>query len=124
MAQTNTVVAGTVGVPEERTVPTVRVGREQQEGQGQEGEPESMVEKVGRMVEDTLDPRDASEGNKEQGDLTEAAEPEPEPEANAEEVVGEEPKEEEYQPNPKKRMWEEPVGGQGAGEAQGVRDEL
>jgi protein transport protein SEC20 len=53
-----------------------------------------MVEKVGRMVEDTLDRRDEEEANR-----------------TAEEEL-------EDQPNPKKRMWEEDV------EAGQVRDEL
>jgi protein transport protein SEC20 len=42
-----------------------------------------MVEKVGRMVEDTLNRRDEEEANRTEGD------------------------ELEEQPNPKKRMWEE-----------------
>ncbi|KAK4039253.1 hypothetical protein C8A01DRAFT_16726 [Parachaetomium inaequale] len=82
-----------VGVGEEGAVPTVRVGRETREAVG-EGEEDSMVEKVGRMVEDTLERRDEEEANR-----------------TAEEEL-------EDQPNPMKRMWEEEVdGGQ-------VRDEL
>ncbi|KAK3310035.1 uncharacterized protein B0T15DRAFT_498212 [Chaetomium strumarium] len=82
-----------VGVGEEGAVPTVRVGgSETAEGI----DPDSMVEKVGRMVEDTLNRRDEEEANRTEVD------------------------ELEHQPNPKKRMWEEQVGP----EAGGVRDEL
>ena len=83
-----------VGVGEEGAVPTVRVGREEKAGGG---DPDSMVEKVGRMVEDALDRRDEEEANRtaaEEGD----------------EELGD-------QPNPKKRMWEEEV-------RQEARDEL
>lgn len=85
----------TVGVGEEGAVPTVRVGREEVEG---EGDPDSMVEKVGRMVEDTLDRRDEEEANRT---------------GESEELEGE--------PNPMKRMWEEEGVEQEAGQ---VRDEL
>ncbi|KAK4128742.1 hypothetical protein N657DRAFT_639231 [Parathielavia appendiculata] len=84
-----------VGVGEEGAVPTVRVGRENVDGVDEE-DPDSMVEKVGRMVEDTLNRRDEDEANR-----------------TAEDGL-------EDQPNPKKRMWEEDVG-QVAGR---VRDEL
>jgi protein transport protein SEC20 len=57
-----------------------------------------MVEKVGRMVEDTLNRRDEEEANRT---------------AESEELEGE--------PNPMKRMWEEEGVGQEAGQ---VRDEL
>ncbi|KAK3300432.1 uncharacterized protein B0H64DRAFT_369688 [Chaetomium fimeti] len=83
-----------VGVGEEGAVPTVRVGRGQEEGEGS-GDGDSMVEKVGRMVEDTLDRREEEEANRTAGD------------------------ELEDQPNPMKRVWEEDVG-----EAGQVRDEL
>ncbi|KAL2128272.1 hypothetical protein VTI74DRAFT_9432 [Chaetomium olivicolor] len=82
-----------VGMGEEGAVPTVRVGSEQRVER--EGDGESMVEKVGRMVEDTLN-RIAEE---EEANRT------------AEEQLGD-------VPNPMKRMWEE----EGVGEQ--VRDEL
>lgn len=86
-----------VGVGEEGAVPTVRVGRGQEREErdvvGEEGD--SMVEKVGRMVEDTLDRREEEEANR-----------------TAEDEL-------EDQPNPMKRVWEEEVG-----EAEQVRDEL
>lgn len=85
-----------VGVGEEGAVPTVRVGREEREGGGGGGDGDSMVEKVGRMVEDTLDRRDEEEANRTAGD------------------------ELEDQPNPMKRVWEE----EEVGEAERVRDEL
>jgi protein transport protein SEC20 len=85
---------GVVGVGEEGAVPTVRVGgSERAEGV----DPDSMVEKVGRMVEDTLNRRDEEEVNRTEVD----------------DELGD-------QPNPKKRMWEEPVGP----DAGAVRDEL
>lgn len=80
-----------VGVGEEGALPTVRVGREDKTG-----EPDSMVERVGRMVEDTLDRRDEEEANRTEGDELEDG------------------------PNPMKRMWEE----EGVPEAEAVRDEL
>lgn len=80
-----------VGVGEEGAVPTVRVERET----AAEGDPDSMVEKLGRMVEDTLARREEEEANRTAED----------------EVVVED------KPNPMKRMWEENVG-------QEVRDEL
>ncbi|KAK4240920.1 hypothetical protein C8A03DRAFT_12770 [Achaetomium macrosporum] len=83
---------GVVGVGEEGAVPTVRVGRRETT----EGDPDSMAEKVGRMVEDTLNRRDEEEANR----------------TGVDEL--------EDQPNPKKRMWEEQV----EQEAGGVRDEL
>ncbi|KAL1844274.1 hypothetical protein VTJ49DRAFT_2331 [Mycothermus thermophilus] len=105
-----------VGVGEEGAVPTVRVGgRERGETGGDAEYP--MVEKVGRMVEDTLDRRDADD---EKENLTGTEEPEPEPEEEPAEMQ----KEEEYKPNPKKRMWEEPIGQEAAGGGQEVRDEL
>lgn len=84
-----------VGVGEEGAVPTVKVGRGA-EGEAK-GDPDSMVEKVGKMVEDTLNRREdeADEANRTgEGD-------------------------EESKPNPMKRMWEEEVG-----EPESVRDEL
>jgi protein transport protein SEC20 len=57
-----------------------------------------MVEKVGRMVEDTLNRREEEEANRT---------------AENEELEGE--------PNPMKRMWEEEGVGEEAGQ---VRDEL
>ncbi|KAG7292998.1 hypothetical protein NEMBOFW57_003043 [Staphylotrichum longicolle] len=80
-----------VGVGEEGAVPTVRVERETVA----EGDPDSMVDKLGRMVEDTLARREEEEANRTAED----------------EVVVED------KPNPMKRMWEENVG-------QEVRDEL
>jgi protein transport protein SEC20 len=83
-----------VGVGEEGAVPTVKVGDAREKEA--EGDPDSMVEKVGRMVEDTLNRRDEEEANR----------------------TGETKMED--QPNPKKRMWEEEVGQDG----ERVRDEL
>ncbi len=85
-----------VGVGEEGAVPTVKVGGREQK-KGGEGDPDSMLEKVGRMVEDTLDRKDEEE----EADRTGPEEPE-----------------EEDQPNPMKRMWEEEI------VPEGVRDEL
>ncbi|KAK4105541.1 hypothetical protein N658DRAFT_503666 [Parathielavia hyrcaniae] len=86
-----------VGVGKDRAVPTVRVGREERVVHGAgEADPDSMVEKVGRMVEDALNRRDEEEANR----------------------TGEEGLED--QPNPKKRMWEEDFGQ----ERERVRDEL
>jgi protein transport protein SEC20 len=75
----------------------VRVGRgqEREEREVAGGEADSMVEKVGRMVEDTLDRREEEEANR-----------------TAEDEL-------EDQPNPMKRVWEEEVE-----EAEQVRDEL
>ncbi|KAL2199295.1 hypothetical protein P885DRAFT_58686 [Corynascus similis CBS 632.67] len=86
-----------VGVGEEGAVPTVSVGGQETDGAEREevNEDGSMVEKVGRLVEDTLNRRDEEEANKTTED------------------------ELEDRPNPKKRMWEENVG-----EAGQVRDEL
>ncbi|KAK1752474.1 hypothetical protein QBC47DRAFT_453941 [Echria macrotheca] len=90
-----------VRVGQEGAVPTVMVGREER-GRGDEKGEESMVESVGRMVEDSLRGKDG---------LEEAL--------NVSEEVD--------QPNPMKRMWEE----EGVGEAEGIvvgegmaRDEL
>jgi protein transport protein SEC20 len=82
-----------VGVGEEGAVPTVQVGRTREEA----GEPDSMVEKVGRMVEDTLNRREEEEANR-----------------TAEEA--------EAQRNPMKRMWEED--NEAALEPERARDEL
>ncbi|GAB1310468.1 Protein transport protein sec20 [Madurella fahalii] len=85
-----------VGVGEEGAVPTVKVGTEPAEEV--KGDPDSMVERVGRMVEDTLNRR----------------------EEDAEDANGTgESDAEEDKPNPMKRMWEEEIG-----ELESVRDEL
>ncbi|AEO53548.1 hypothetical protein MYCTH_2295038 [Thermothelomyces thermophilus ATCC 42464] len=95
-----------VGVGEEGAVPTVRVGRGETSEEGKQGEEDgSMVDKVGRMVEDTLNRRDEEEKEEEKE------------EEAANRTAREDP---EDRPNPKKRMWEEDVG-EGAGR---VRDEL
>lgn len=90
--------ASFVGVGEEGAVPTVAVGREA-EAKGDDAD--SMVERIGRMVEDTLDQveKRESESNR-TGESAEAGD----------------------EPNPMKRMWEEDevVGG----EAEPIRDEL
>lgn len=88
-----------VGIGEEGAVPTVLVGKEKQtvERDG-EGEEESMVEKAGRMVEDTLNAKEEEEKNR-----------------TAEDEVGD-------QPNPMKRMWEEEK--EKVGVEEQVRDEL
>ncbi|KAK3906797.1 hypothetical protein C8A05DRAFT_29343 [Staphylotrichum tortipilum] len=98
-----------VGVGEEGAVPTVRIGREEVA----QGDPESMVEKVGRMVEDTLDQREgeAEEG----GEKTAEDEVEGGGQGIAKDELGD-------QPNPMKRMWVEGEGDIGQGV--GVRDEL
>ncbi|KAL2184161.1 hypothetical protein L209DRAFT_781778 [Thermothelomyces heterothallicus CBS 203.75] len=85
-----------VGVGEEGAVPTVRVGRGETREEGKQGEEDgSMVDKVGRMVEDTLNRRDEEEKEEEKANRTAREDPED-------------------RPNPKKRMWEEDVG-EGAG---------
>ncbi|AEO70426.1 c7a3b714-df4d-4a8e-8b62-d7e90517f534 [Thermothielavioides terrestris] len=86
-----------VGVGEEGAVPTVRVAGRAGTEEKEKGVPDSMVEQVGRMVEDTLNRRDEEEeANRTEGD------------------------ELEDRPNPMKRMWEE----EGVQEAEGIRDEL
>ncbi|KAL2023189.1 hypothetical protein VTK56DRAFT_3312 [Thermocarpiscus australiensis] len=78
-----------VGVGEDGAVPTIQIGtglETETPGVGDADHPDSMVERVGRMVEDTLDRKGVSI----------------EEEANS---TGNE----EALPNPKKRMWEEQV---------------
>lgn len=76
-------------------VPTVQVGKGQT--QTETGDPDSMVEKVGRIIEgQDEEPKDDSGGN-----------------TNASKQA---------QPNPKKRMWEEDK--EAAKEAERVKDEL
>ncbi|CAP60485.1 uncharacterized protein PODANS_1_7810 [Podospora anserina S mat+] len=96
----------------EESVPTIEVagpgvGEKQRVEGGEESYVESYVERVGRMVEDTLDQREREEGNK-----------------TGEGAVEEE--EEREQKNPMKRMWEEDVDGEGEKQQQVelVRDEL
>ena len=91
-----------VGVGEEGAVPTLAVGNQG----GEEGEPDSLVEKVERMVEDTLDRREQEREEMGGGE-----------EANRTSEKGSE-----GQPNPKKRMWEEEK--EAAREAERVRVEL
>ena len=88
------VVEGTAG---EEEVPLIQVGLEEEPKEARKGEPESMVEQVGRIVEDTLNQiQQEEEANRtENADKTE--EPAPEPELEEKEEV---------QPNPKKRMWD------------------
>ncbi|KAK4230631.1 Sec20-domain-containing protein [Podospora fimiseda] len=97
-----------VGVGEEGAVPTIEIERPvvQSEERG-EGEEESMIEKVGRIVEEQLDYKEGLEGLLEENGTEEKEE------------KGEE--EEEIQRNPKKRMWEENVEVE---REQVVRDEL
>lgn len=75
------------------SVPTVQVGQGQTQ---QDGDPDSMVEKVGRIIQDQEDHADGSDGVN-----------------NASEQV---------QPNPKKRMWEEDK--EAAKQAERAKDEL
>ncbi|KAK3943630.1 hypothetical protein QBC46DRAFT_27212 [Diplogelasinospora grovesii] len=92
-----------VGVGEEGSVPTIQVGHRQEhaeEQQQEDAEDESLVEKVGRIVEG-IPPQEGEQIDEEQ---------------TGAEVNGSE--EEQVQRNPKKRMWEEEV------EEQRVRDEL
>ncbi|KAK4116359.1 Sec20-domain-containing protein [Canariomyces notabilis] len=97
--------ARVVGIKEDGAVPTVSVPRgEEKKTAREEGEPDSWVERVGRMVEDTLHPEEDAEmegvvNNTEEGDSQ-----------------GD-------QPNPMKRMWEEEGVGEGLA-GQPVRDEL
>ncbi|KAK4170243.1 protein transport protein sec20 [Cladorrhinum sp. PSN259] len=103
-------VTTVIGVGEEGAVPTIEIGRPQEVvEERREGEEESMVDKVGRIVEDTLDYK---EGLLEEDERNRSV---------GEEVkVGEVLEEEEIQRNPKKRMWEENV----EVEREVVRDEL
>lgn len=88
-----------VGMGQEGAVPTVIVEKKgkgkQKEGEEEE---ETLVEKVGRIIEDNLMPEEneSEAGGEDQG---------------CESKEGDQPaaKEEEYKPNPKKRMWEENI---------------
>ncbi|KAK4136353.1 hypothetical protein BT67DRAFT_460531 [Trichocladium antarcticum] len=91
-----------VGVGEDGAVPTVQVGRSEERGG-----PDSMVEKVGRMVEDTLNRRAEEEEEEEEAEAANRTAAEREADA---------------QKNPMKRMWEEES--QPAREPKRVRDEL
>ncbi|KAM7209077.1 Sec20 domain containing protein [Naviculisporaceae sp. PSN 640] len=86
-----------VGVGAEGAVPTVIVEVEKPK-QKEEGEEETLIEKVERIIEDTLKPEENE---------TEAG---GEDHANGSKE-GDQPaaEEEEYKPNPKKRMWEENI---------------
>lgn len=84
-------------VMENGDAPTVKVGQQAQPSAAV-GDPDSMVEKVGKIVEDQLETGDAKPGGDDAADG------------------------EEVQPNPMKRMWEEPVGE--AAEDTRQRDEL
>ncbi|KAK0632857.1 Sec20-domain-containing protein [Immersiella caudata] len=86
-----------VGIGEEAAVPTAKVGEETQETRGQG---EGLVDELGQMIEDSI-----------KGKVPE----------EVEEVIRNVSEEEVVQPNPKKRMWEEPVV---EAEGERVRDEL
>ncbi|KAK0657631.1 Sec20-domain-containing protein [Cercophora newfieldiana] len=75
-----------VGIEEEGAVPTAKVGEEERKVDG------SLVDELGRMVEDSL-----------RGKVPE----------EVEEAVWNASGEVEGEPNPKKRMWEEPVAAEG-----------
>ncbi|KAL2154778.1 hypothetical protein VTH82DRAFT_3454 [Thermothelomyces myriococcoides] len=102
----------TIALGEEGTVPTVSIGlgetKEERKTEGEEGEEESMVDQVGRMVEDTLNRKDEMEEKEER-------------EGEGEAVNRTTTDDLEDRPNPKKRMWEEGVGERAEGQ---VRDEL
>ncbi|KAH7634225.1 Sec20-domain-containing protein [Sordaria sp. MPI-SDFR-AT-0083] len=122
-----------VGMAEEGAVPTVQVGVEKGEKRDNGNdvdEPESMVEKVGRIIEENLPPLEDEKDDTHQivvedpdleqgwigqeyiftGKQGEKGEQEEEEEEEEEEEV--------VQRNPKKRMWEEPVANQP------IKDEL
>ena len=106
-----------IGVGEEGAVPTVVVGSGGGMDKKGEGEEESMVEKVGRIIEENLGD---GEGDEERN-TSQEGEGDVEAEAEGEEEKG-------GPPNPMKRMWEEPapVGVEVEVEEGGerVRDEL
>lgn len=91
-----------VGMDDEGVVPTVRVGEENRDKAGGGGDPDLMVEKIGRIVDGQEE--DATAGHEEDGSrqpLTERSNDNP--------------------PNPKKRMWEE---NDGMNIAEEAKDEL
>ncbi|KAK3695155.1 hypothetical protein B0T22DRAFT_534076 [Podospora appendiculata] len=102
-----------VGVGEEGAVPTVLVGGG---GRGEEGssDPDSLVDKVARIIEDSLPL--SSEEQMAAAEANRTAEEEAKAEAEKE-IEGEQ-----QQPNPMKRMWEEER--EEGRQAQRVRDEL
>ncbi|KAK3397474.1 Sec20-domain-containing protein [Sordaria brevicollis] len=121
-----------VGMAEEGAVPTVQVGgvgkekKRSNDNEVGDGEEESMVERVGRIIEENLPPLE----DEKEGDSHPVVREDPEFEQGwiGQEHVytgeqGEKGEEEEevVQRNPKKRMWEEPLGDV---VNQPIRDEL
>ncbi|KAK3337277.1 Sec20-domain-containing protein [Cercophora scortea] len=105
-----------VGVGEEGAVPTVLVGgRGEGEEEGIGGDPDSLVDKVGRIIEDSLPV--LSEEQMAAAEANRTLEEEEEEEKTEKEGEGKQ-----EQPNPMKRMWEEER--EEVREAQRVRDEL
>lgn len=112
-----------VGMAEEGAVPTVQVdvGKEKRNNDNEVDEEESMVERVGRIIEENLP---SLEDEKDDGSHPVVVEdPELEQGWIGQEHIfigeqGEKEEEEVVQRNPKKRMWEEPVANQP------TRDEL
>lgn len=96
-----------VGVGQEGAVPTVIGGvvktEKEKKGKGNEGEEESLVDKVGRIIEDNL-MKDGGVDDDEDGEITTTEE-----QRDEFDTGGEEKEEAEYQRNPKKRMWEENI---------------
>ncbi|KAK3355683.1 Sec20-domain-containing protein [Neurospora tetraspora] len=111
-----------VGMAEEGAVPTVQVevggggggGKAKKRDNDNDVDPESMVEKVGRIIEENLPPL---EDEKDDAQKVVVEDPELEQGWIGQERIftgeqgekGEEEEEEVVQRNPKKRMWEEPV---------------
>ena len=96
-----------VGVGEEGAVPTVVVGSGGGMERKEEGEEESMVEKVGRIIEEDLGDEERNASVEDEGDV----------DVDVEEEKG-------GPPNPMKRMWEEPAPVGEEVVVERVRDEL